>query len=85
MAATFTYYAILNPRFSTVDSPAGLVRRVQNEQGFHDEALHKDLAWHPSATIVDWEQGETSTNLVEISEEQAQSIIEGFQERWANL
>ncbi|SPL92994.1 unnamed protein product [[Actinomadura] parvosata subsp. kistnae] len=43
-----------------------------------DEALHKDLQWHESDSIDDWRRGEASQDLIEISEADAQQVMERF-------
>ena len=50
--------------------------------GFRDEALQKDLTWEFTPVIVEWERAESSDDLIEISEEEAERIIERFRARW---
>jgi hypothetical protein len=84
VAGKITYYAVIAPR-SPRDDPSGLVRRREDEEGFEDEALWKDLKWHFSPTIVEWKRGDSSSELVEIDEEEANRLIEKFRERWRSL
>lgn len=79
MGEKVTYYAMV---FSDHPQEAkGLARRrILRDGGIVDEALHKDLRWHPSDTIDSWRRGEASQDLVEISEAEAERIIERFRE-----
>jgi len=70
------YYAIIDGR-STRDHPAGLVRRVRPDSGgFHDEALGISMTWQFTPLIVEWERAESTDDLVEVPEDEAQQIIE---------
>jgi hypothetical protein len=77
------YYAIkavgTNP-----SEPVGLVRRTFTPEGRLDEALRRDLTWRRDTAIVESEYGNLSGELVEISEEEAESLIERFRQKWAN-
>jgi len=75
-----TYYALM---FSddTREAPSGLARRrTLPSGGLVDETLRRDLQWHESDTIDDWRRGESSQDLVEISEAEAERVIELFRE-----
>jgi len=73
------YYAIVEGG-ATRENPAGIVRRHTKTDGsFQDEALHRDLTWRFSPTIVEWERAESSGDLVEVSEDEAERIIQRFQ------
>ena len=77
-----TYYAVVD-RWADQNSPAGLLRRRWPPSGgFQDEAFSRDLTWEFSPIIVEWERAESSDNLIEISEEEAERIVERFRERW---
>jgi hypothetical protein len=82
MPDKITHYAITGGG-STVDHPRGLLRRLETDWGFTDEALRKDFSWTFTPVIVEWERGDFADELVEISHEQASKIIEYFRERWA--
>ena len=85
MAEQMTYYAIIDYR-ATREDPAGIARRRQIESGgFRDEALGRDLNWHFTPLIVEWKRAESTDDLEEISEQEAERIIERFRERWAAL
>jgi hypothetical protein len=73
-----TYYAITRGGKS-VDDPHGIVRRrISPEIGILDEALHRDLKWHRTGIIVEWENGNFARELEEVSEEKAMQIIENI-------
>jgi hypothetical protein len=85
MPEQVTYFAIIDHR-ATREEPAGIARRRRpDEGGFEDEALGRDLTWHFTPLIVEWERAESTPDLEEIPEEEAERIIERFRERWAGL
>jgi hypothetical protein len=65
-----------------MQNPSGLVRRRTSSGGRIDEALQRDLKWVPSSAIVEWEYGDVGAELVEISEAEAEGLIELFREKW---
>jgi hypothetical protein len=80
---TITYYAVIDDE-STRDRPAGIVRRLEDSgDGFVDEGLHRDLGWHRTSVIVEWERAESTDDLVEVTEDEANRIIEQFRARWS--
>jgi hypothetical protein len=82
MAEQITYYAIIDYR-ATREDPAGLARRVRHDTGFRDEALERDLNWRFTPAIVEWERAESTDDLIEVSEEEADRIVERFRREWA--
>jgi hypothetical protein len=78
---TITYYVVLDDE-SARDHPAGIVRRLEDSDGFVDEGLHRDLGWYRTSAIIEWERAESTDELVEISEDEANRIIERFRARW---
>lgn len=73
-----TYYAITGGG-KTADDPHGIVRRrISAEIGIVDEALHRDLQWHGTGVIVEWEHASFDDELEEVSEEEAMRIVEAF-------
>lgn len=83
MAEQLTYYAIIDDE-ATREDPAGIARRHQSESdGLHDEALGRDLNWHFTPLIVEWERAESTPDLEEIGPEEAERVIERFRERWS--
>jgi hypothetical protein len=76
------YYAIIDYR-ATREDPAGIARRRPLETGgFRDEALDRNLNWQFTPVIVEWERAESTDDLVEITEDEAERIIEGFRAKW---
>jgi hypothetical protein len=76
-----TYYAIVGGS-NTIDNPRGLVRRLEHDDGPSDEGLSDDFSWSFTPVIVEWEHGDFANELVEVSHEQAERIIQYFRERW---
>jgi hypothetical protein len=73
-----TYYAIVG-RGATIDDPHGIVRRRQSpEIGILDEALHRDLEWHRTGIIIEWEYSNFSDELEEVDKEKALQIVEAI-------
>ncbi len=82
MAEAVKHYAIIDHR-ATRSDPAGIARRRMHDNGeFHDEALAQDMTWLFTPLIVEWERGESTPNLVEVTEDEANRIIERFRARW---
>jgi len=81
MAEQTVYYAITGIG-QTPTEPAGLVRRRFTEKGRLDEALRSDMTWQRDAAIIEWEYGNLVGELVEISEAEAQTLVERFREKW---
>ena len=75
------YYAIVGAG-RTPQNPSGLARRTLSADGQVDEALRRDLTWQRDAAIIEWEHGDAGADLVEISEAEAQALVEGFREKW---
>jgi len=76
------YYAIVGSG-RTPENPSGLARRVISADGQVDEALRRDLSWQRDAAIIEWEYGDAGADLVEISKDKAQDLIERFREKWS--
>jgi hypothetical protein len=75
------YYAIVGLG-RTAQDPSGIARRRTSDAGRIDEALRRDLTWAPDSAIVEWEYGDVGAELVEISEVDADALIERFRQRW---
>jgi hypothetical protein len=76
------YYAIIG-RGRTLSDPSGLARRSVVGKDVIDESLRRDMSWGPTTAITEWDHGEELTrDLVEISESEAQELIERFRGRW---
>lgn len=82
MDEQIVYYAITgvgqNP-----SEPSGLVRRRFTEKGRLDEALHGDMTWQRDTAIIESEYGNMVGKLVQITEAEANELIEQFRERWS--
>lgn len=78
------YFAIIDHR-ATRENPAGIARRRSLDSGgFQDEALNRDLQWRFTPVIVEWKRAESTDDLVEVTGEEAEQIIEQFRGRWAS-
>ena len=76
------YFAIVRDGDS-LQHPSGLARRTITPQGRLDETLRRDLTWKRDSAIYEWERGEEmGTDLVEISEADAERLIQGFRHEW---
>ena len=52
-------------------------------QGRLDETLRRDLTWVRDSAIYEWERGEEmGATLLEISEADAEHLIQDFREKW---
>jgi hypothetical protein len=76
------YYAITGVGRDPTD-PAGLVRRRTTEAGRIDEALRRDMTWERDTAIIEWEYGNLIGTLTEISEVEAQELVDRFREKWS--
>ena len=77
-----TYYAVIN-ELSSRERPAGLFRRTYTEAGgLRDEAFTRDLVWKPSWSLVSAERGDLQRDFVEISQDEADQLMEQLRSRW---
>jgi len=76
------HYAIIGVG-RTLANPSGLARRRFTPEGRVDESLQRDLSWHPTSSITQWEYGNLSGELAAISEAEAEELIERFREKWS--
>ena len=84
MTGNIVYYAILRDG-DAPDRPSGLARRTLTPQGRLDETLRGDFTWKRDSAIYEWERGEEmGASLVEISEAEAEELIERFREKWGS-
>ena len=82
MADETKYYAIIGRGHKSSD-PTGLARRVVLGDGIIDESLRRDLTWGHTSAIVEWNRGEELTrDLIEVTEAEANELIERFREQW---
>ena len=76
------YYAVID-ELSSRERPAGVFRRAYTEAGGRrDEAFTTNLIWERSSTLVSAERGDTQRDFVQISEEEANRLVEELQARW---
>ena len=77
------YYVIIG-RGRSQANPSGLARRRKIDGLRVDEALHRDMSWGETNVIAERDRGEEmSRELVEISEAEAEALIERFRQKWA--
>jgi hypothetical protein len=77
-----TYYAVVDD-LSSRERPAGLFRRTYTEAGgLRDEAFTVNLVWESSWSLVSAERGDTQRDFVEISEDEANQLMEQLRARW---
>jgi hypothetical protein len=76
------YYAVIDERTSR-ERPAGLFRRTYTEAGGRrDEAFTRNLVWKRSVSLVSAERGDLENEFVEISEDEANQLMEQLRARW---
>jgi hypothetical protein len=79
MASEVTYYAIVD-ELSSLEKPAGVLRRVKNAEGTTDEVYSGDLAWTFSPLMYEAERGDLENEFVAITETKAQQIVDRITE-----
>jgi hypothetical protein len=82
MGEAVKYFAIVGPG-RTPQNPSGLARRIIRPDGQIDEALRRDLTWQRDAAIIEWEHGDAGADLAEVTEAEAQALVERFREKWS--
>ena len=76
------YYAVID-ELSSRERPAGLFRRTYTEEGgLRDEAFTRRLVWKNSSTLFSAERGDLENEFIEISEDEANQLMEQFRARW---
>ena len=79
MAEEITYYAIVD-ELSTVEHPAGVLRRIKSDAGERDETFGTDLRWARSALLYSAERGDLENKFVPISADEAERIVSRIRE-----
>jgi hypothetical protein len=74
MAEEITYYAIIDDS-SSLEHPAGVLRRIEHDGGERDETFGTDLRWARSALLYEHENGDLENRFVPISAEEADRIV----------
>jgi hypothetical protein len=84
MSGETRYFAVIG-QGRTIDNPSGLVRRRPTPEGLTDESIRRDLTWGPTDVFEQIERGEELglPELTEITEPQANDLIERFREKWS--
>ena len=75
MPTKITYYAIIDD-FSSRDKPAGVLRRIIDDEGRDDQAFTTNLKWEHSGSLYSYERGNADAEFYEISEDEANQIVE---------
>jgi hypothetical protein len=81
MTEEITYYAIVDD-LSTVEHPAGVLRRIKRDGGETDETFGTDLRWARSALLYSAERGDLENKFVPISEDEAERIVSRIRENF---
>jgi hypothetical protein len=74
MAEEITYYAIIDD-LSSVEHPAGVLRRIRHDGGERDETFGTDLTWARSQLFYEHEHGDLENKFVQVSAEEADRIL----------
>jgi hypothetical protein len=76
------HYAVVND-LSSREHPAGLFRRTYTEDGGRsDEAFTRNLTWEYSTSLISAERGDLMNEYVEITEDEANQLMEELRTRW---
>ena len=76
MTANSTYYAIVDGNRGAKEQTIGVLRRVKGEKGQIDEAFSRNLRWEFSPLLYSAEHGDTMYDFTEISEAEANEIVD---------
>jgi hypothetical protein len=74
MATQITYYAIVD-EYSSREHPAGVLRRVRDDQGQEDQVFGRDLRWEFTPLLYSYERGDGDNELYEITDSEASEIV----------
>lgn len=77
MADKITYYAIIDES-SSRDHPAGVLRRVENDEGDTDEVFSRNVKWEFSSLLYSAERGDLANDFVMITKEEANQIVDSI-------
>jgi hypothetical protein len=75
MPEKITYYAAVDD-LSSREEPAGVLRRIENDEGQTDEAFTRNLKWEYSWSLYSYERGNRDATFHEITEDEANQIVE---------
>jgi hypothetical protein len=78
------YYGVIDT-IGSRENPASIIRRTRGEDDFPvDEALHRDLEWHPTEYLYRYCMlGENYQDVVELTEEEVLTVISRWRRKWA--
>jgi hypothetical protein len=79
---TATYYAITLKMDDKVNLVGLARRRWLADGGIEDEMLRRDLSWEQDTVITEWKRGEATEELREITEDEADALVEQLREKW---
>jgi hypothetical protein len=83
MPGNISYFAVIDD-LSSRDRPAGVFRRTYTEGGGRsDEAFTRNLMWEFSPALISAERGDLQNEFIEISEDEANQIVEQIRARAA--
>ncbi len=74
MAEEISYYAIVDD-YSSLERPAGVLRRIKHDSGERDETFGSDLKWAHSSLLYSYERGDLENKFIPITEEEAELIV----------
>jgi len=84
MSDKVTYYAVVDD-LSSRERPAGLFRRTYFETGGRcDEAFTTAFLWERSPSLVSAERGDLENDFIEITEDEANQLMEQLRARWTS-
>jgi hypothetical protein len=84
MGDKVTYYAIVDG-LSSREQPAGVLRRIYFETGGrHDEAFSQGFTWERTHLLVSAERGDLQNEFIEITEDEANQLMEQLRARWTS-
>ena len=75
MTDKITYYAMFDEDTSR-EQPRTVLRRVEMDEGQIDEIFSRDLTWERSPLLHGAERGDTMFDFTEITEEEADRIVD---------
>lgn len=78
MANRYTYYAVVDERY-TREEPFAVVRREPFATGGgYDEDFSRGTDWGPTSLLMEAEHGDTRWDFVEVDEAEANRLVEYF-------
>ena len=75
MTTKITYYAIVDD-LSSREEPAGVLRRIEHDDGERDEAFTRSLVWERTPLLYSFERGNRDSVFYQITEDEASQIVE---------